>query len=135
MAGVNAKGACIGPMGARVRAVMTELRGEKIDIVDFDDDPQAFVASALSPARVSSVQVLDLDARSARVIVPDYQSRWRSARKGRTRGWRPSSPGGGSTSARTPIRPVPERPARGAPSSSWLTSRLTLGTKSPHPGL
>ena len=52
---------------------MTELRGEKIDIVDYNDDPEQFVASALSPARVSSVQVLDLDARSARVIVPDYQ--------------------------------------------------------------
>ncbi|GAB3252762.1 transcription termination factor NusA [Kineosporia babensis] len=73
VAGVNAKGACIGPMGQRVRAVMTELRGEKIDIVDFNDEPEQFVASALSPARVSSVQVLDLDARSARVIVPDYQ--------------------------------------------------------------
>ena len=46
--GVNAKGACIGPMGARVRAVMTELRGEKIDIVDYSDDPAEFVAAALS---------------------------------------------------------------------------------------
>jgi len=71
--GVNAKGACIGPMGARVRAVMTELRGEKIDIVDYSDEPEHFVASALSPARVSSVEVLDQGARSARVVVPDYQ--------------------------------------------------------------
>ncbi len=71
--GVNAKGACIGPMGARVRAVMTELRGEKIDIVDYADDPAAFVAAALSPARVQSVEIVDATARAARVIVPDYQ--------------------------------------------------------------
>ena len=71
--GINAKGACIGPMGARVRAVMTELHGEKIDIVDWLEDPAAFVTSALSPARVSSVEILDLEAKSARVVVPDYQ--------------------------------------------------------------
>jgi N utilization substance protein A len=71
--GVNAKGACIGPMGQRVRAVMAELHGEKIDIVDYSDDPAEFVASALSPARVSSVEIVDAAARSARVIVPDYQ--------------------------------------------------------------
>jgi len=73
VAGVNAKGACIGPMGARVRAVMTELRGEKIDIVDYADDPATFVAAALSPARVQSVEIVDASARAARVVVPDYQ--------------------------------------------------------------
>lgn len=73
VAGVNAKGACIGPMGARVRAVMSELRGEKIDIVDWDEDPAVFVGSALSPSRVVSVTVIDAEARTARVIVPDYQ--------------------------------------------------------------
>ncbi len=71
--GVNAKGACIGPMGSRVRNVMTELHGEKIDIVDFSTDPAAFVAHALSPARVSRVDIIDLQARVAQVIVPDYQ--------------------------------------------------------------
>jgi len=71
--GVNPKGACIGPMGARVRAVMTELHGEKIDIVDWDDDPAQFVANALSPARVVSVTVVDAAARAARVVVPDFQ--------------------------------------------------------------
>lgn len=71
--GVNAKGACIGPMGQRVRAVMTELHGEKIDIVDHSEDPALFVGHALSPARVTSVEVVDLEARSARVVVPDYQ--------------------------------------------------------------
>jgi N utilization substance protein A len=71
--GVNAKGACIGPMGSRVRNVMTELHGEKIDIVDFAEDPAEFVGNALSPARVSRVDIVDPVARIARVIVPDYQ--------------------------------------------------------------
>jgi N utilization substance protein A len=71
--GLNAKGACIGPLGSRVRAVMAELNGEKIDIVDWSEDPATFVASALSPAKVSSVQVVDAAARAARVVVPDYQ--------------------------------------------------------------
>jgi transcription termination/antitermination protein NusA len=71
--GVNPKGACIGPMGQRVRAVMAELHGEKIDVVDFSEDPAAMVAHALSPARVSAVEIVDEAARSARVVVPDYQ--------------------------------------------------------------
>jgi N utilization substance protein A len=71
--GLNAKGACIGPLGQRVRAVMAELHGEKIDIVDWSEDPAVFVGSALSPARVTSVEVVDLASRSARVTVPDYQ--------------------------------------------------------------
>jgi N utilization substance protein A len=73
VAGLNAKGACIGPVGSRVRNVTTELHGEKIDIVDWSEDPARFVASALSPARVSSVEVVDAVQRSARVVVPDYQ--------------------------------------------------------------
>ncbi len=72
-AGVSAKGSCIGPMGARVRAVMAELHGEKIDIVDWSEDPAEFVAQALSPARVDRVEVVDLAARAAKVTVPDYQ--------------------------------------------------------------
>lgn len=71
--GLNAKGACIGPMGQRVRNVMSELSGEKIDIIDFDDDPIHFVAHALSPAKVVSVTVIDQAARAARVLVPDFQ--------------------------------------------------------------
>ncbi|WP_104107259.1 transcription termination factor NusA [Nocardioides sp. 616] len=73
VAGVNAKGACIGPMGQRVRNVMAELHGEKIDIVDWSEEPAEFVAHALSPARVTSVEVLDAAARSCRVVVPDFQ--------------------------------------------------------------
>ncbi len=71
--GVNAKGACIGPMGQRVRNVMHELHGEKIDIVDFSEDPAEFIAHALSPSQVKSVTIVDADARSARVVVPDFQ--------------------------------------------------------------
>jgi transcription termination/antitermination protein NusA len=71
--GINAKGACIGPMGARVRNVMSELHGEKIDIVDWSEEPAEFVANALSPARVNSVEIVDAEAKAARVIVPDFQ--------------------------------------------------------------
>jgi N utilization substance protein A len=73
VAGVNAKGACIGPMGARVRNVMSELAGEKIDIIDFSEDSATFVGNALSPAKVISVRVLDERAKTARVVVPDFQ--------------------------------------------------------------
>ena len=71
---VNAKGACIGHNGQRVRAITTELNGEKIDIVDYDDDPAAFVAAALSPAQVIRVDVLNKDQRQARAIDPDDQT-------------------------------------------------------------
>src|SRR3954464_7887992 len=71
--GVNAKGACIGPMGSRVRNVMSELHGEKIDIVDWSEDAAEMVAHALSPARVSAVEIIDREARSARVVVPAFQ--------------------------------------------------------------
>ena len=73
VSGLNAKGACIGPQGSRVRAVQNELHGEKIDIVDWYDDPARFVKEALSPATVLSVQIVDLINRSARVVVPDYK--------------------------------------------------------------
>ncbi|MEN9922867.1 MAG: hypothetical protein RIS09_381 [Actinomycetota bacterium] len=69
---VAAKGSCIGPMGSRVNNVVMEL-GEKIDIIDFSEDPDVFVANALAPARVQRVDVLDLPGRVARVFVPDYQ--------------------------------------------------------------
>jgi N utilization substance protein A len=72
-AGVSPKGSLIGPMGSRSQAVMNELNGEKIDIVDWSEDPATFVANALAPAKVSSVQVVDEFTRSAKVVVPDYQ--------------------------------------------------------------
>lgn len=92
---VSAKGACIGPMGQRVRAVMHELNEEKIDIIDWSEDPAAFVGNALSPAKVASVTVVDPAARAARVVVPDYQLSLAIGREGqnarlaaRLTGWR-----------------------------------------------
>ena len=72
-AGVSSKGSLIGPMGAPARAVMDELHGEKIDIVDWSEDPAAYVGNALAPARITSVEVVNLESRSAKVVVPDYQ--------------------------------------------------------------
>ena len=93
--GVNAKGACIGPMGQRVRQIMAELNGEKIDIVDWSEDPAQMIAHALSPARVTSVTIVDPVARAARVLVPDYQLSLAIGREGqnarlaaRMTGWR-----------------------------------------------
>ena len=120
--GLNAKGACIGPMGARVRAVMTELHGEKIDIVDYSEDPQTFVAAALSPSRVESVEIVDPQLRAARVIVPDYQLSLAIGKEGQNArlaakltGWRidirpDNAPGGPSEGAHS----RPERAAGGA---------------------
>ncbi|MDR1711428.1 MAG: transcription termination factor NusA [Propionibacteriaceae bacterium] len=92
---ISAKGACIGPMGQRVRAVMHELNEEKIDIIDYSDDPTEYVAQAISPAKVSSVIVTDHTAKAVRVIVPDYQLSLAIGREGqnarlaaRLTGWR-----------------------------------------------
>ena len=70
---INAKGACIGELGRRVRAVTEELGGEKIDIVDYDPELAKFVANALSPAKVTSSFVLDAGTKAVRALVPDYQ--------------------------------------------------------------
>jgi N utilization substance protein A len=93
--GVNAKGACIGPMGQRVRAVMSELHGEKIDIIDWSEDPAHFVGNALSPAKALRVEVVDAATRTARVTVPDFQLSLAIGREGqnarlaaRLTGWR-----------------------------------------------
>jgi N utilization substance protein A len=116
--GVNAKGACIGPMGQRVRAVMSELHGEKIDIIDWSDDPAEFVGNALSPAKALKVEVVDLSARAARVIVPDYQLSLAIGREGqnarlaaRLTGWRIDIRSDAAADA-TAARPrAPEEPA------------------------
>jgi transcription termination/antitermination protein NusA len=93
--GLNAKGACIGPMGQRVRNVVAELHGEKIDIIDWADDPATLVGNALSPAHVVSSEVVDPVTRSVRVVVPDYQLSLAIGREGqnarlaaRLTGWR-----------------------------------------------
>jgi N utilization substance protein A len=71
--GINAKGACIGELGQRVRAVTAELNNEKIDIVDYSEDLATFVSNALSPAKVSSAFVIDEATKAVRALVPDYQ--------------------------------------------------------------
>src|SRR5213596_941848 len=71
-AGVDPVGACVGPRGSRVRMVVSELRGEKIDIIPWNTEPARFVAKALSPARVREVY-LDDDGKDATVVVPDDQ--------------------------------------------------------------
>jgi N utilization substance protein A len=70
--GVDPVGACVGPKGSRVRMVVTELRGEKIDVIPWSAEPATLVANALQPAKVSRARV-DADTQTAEVIVPDYQ--------------------------------------------------------------
>jgi transcription termination/antitermination protein NusA len=70
--GVDPVGACVGAKGSRVRLVVNELRGEKIDVVEWSDDPKTYVAKALQPAKVKEVRVDDATG-TAQVIVPDYQ--------------------------------------------------------------
>jgi transcription termination/antitermination protein NusA len=92
--GVDPVGACVGPRGSRVRMVVSELRGEKIDIIPYNDEPARFVAKALSPARVREVYVDD-DHKQATVVVPDDQLSLAIGREGqnarlaaRLTGWR-----------------------------------------------
>ncbi|MGI8413576.1 MAG: transcription termination factor NusA [Solirubrobacteraceae bacterium] len=92
--GVDPVGACVGPRGSRVRMVVSELRGEKIDIIPYNDEPARFVAKALSPARVREVLVDDA-GKQATVIVPDDQLSLAIGRDGqnarlaaRLKGWR-----------------------------------------------
>jgi N utilization substance protein A len=69
---VDAIGACVGPRGARVNTIVEELKGEKMDIIKYSDDPAEYIAAALSPADVISVEPLE-DGKSCRVVVPDDQ--------------------------------------------------------------
>lgn len=69
---VDPVGACVGPKGMRVQAVVNELRGEKIDIIKWDPDPSKYIASSLSPAKVVGVEIWE-EEKIARVVVPDYQ--------------------------------------------------------------
>ncbi|MDA0184855.1 transcription termination factor NusA [Solirubrobacter phytolaccae] len=92
--GVDPVGACVGPRGSRVRMVVSELRGEKIDIIPYNEEPARFVAKALSPARVREVLVDDSN-KQATVIVPDDQLSLAIGREGqnarlaaRLTGWR-----------------------------------------------
>src|SRR5580700_126550 len=139
--GVNAKGACIGPMGSRVRNVMNELHGEKIDIVDYSEDPAGFVANALSPARVNRVHVVDAQAREAQVIVPDYQLSLAIGKEGqnarlaaRLTGWRidirPDS-GAPADSPGPADSPDPADPAATQASQTTETAQAPQTTQAP----
>ena len=117
--GLNAKGACIGPMGGRVRNVMAELHGEKIDIVDWSDDPAEMVAQR-AVARPGSARSRSSTsaARSARVTVPDYQLSLAIGKEGqnarlaaRLTGWR------------IDIRPDTEQPAEQPPTPARRRGR------------
>ena len=70
---IDPVGSCVGPNGSRVNAVVNELKGEKIDIVPWSEDPKEFISAALNPAEVISVEILDEENLAARVVVPDGQ--------------------------------------------------------------
>ena len=131
------------PDGRAGPAVMTELHGEKIDIVDWSDDPATFVAQALQPARVTHVEIVDAEARSARVTVPDYQLSLAIGREGqnarlaaRLTGWRidirpdvepagaqPAEPVAGRCGRARDLRSCPPLPGRSAPASAAAPAR------------
>ncbi len=123
VAGLNAKGACIGPMGQRVRNVVAELHGEKIDIIDYADDPATYVGNALSPAHAISAEVVDPATQSVRVVVPDFQLSLAIGREGqnarlaaRLTGWRidiHSDAARGGASGTSPARRDGERDTPG----------------------
>ena len=70
---VDAIGACIGPKGARVNSIVNELGGEKIDIIEYSEEPEKYISSALSPADVVKVEIVDADKKSCKATVPDGQ--------------------------------------------------------------
>ncbi len=92
---VDAIGACIGSKGARVNSIVEELGGEKIDIIEYSDEPEKYISAALSPASVCKVEIIDADAKSCKVTVPDGQLSLAIGNKGqnarlaaRLTGWR-----------------------------------------------
>src|ERR1700739_3857703 len=112
-------------MGSRVRNVMNELHGEKIDIVDYSDDPAGLVGNALSPARVSRVHVVDAAAREAQVIVPDYQLSLAIGKEGqnarlaaRLTGWRVDIRSDAAVPAAPEDSSAPEEPSVAQDSSA-----------------
>src|SRR6266852_4865096 len=108
--GIDPVGACVGPKGVRHRAILSELASEHVDIVPWSDDPEAFVAAALGPAKAESVTI-DRGTRTATVLCRARSSRWRSGGTARTPASRPSSRAFASTSrpARARVRAMPNR--------------------------
>jgi N utilization substance protein A len=137
VSGLNAKGACIGPMGQRVRNVVAELHGEKIDIIDYADDPATYVGNALSPASVVSTTVVDPVAQAVRVVVPDFQLSLAIGREGqnarlaaRLTGWRidihsDAEAESGPAPAAPAHRSVTDRPGADRPGATRAVSHDT----------
>lgn len=88
---VDAVGACVGINGARVNSIVDELCGEKIDIVNWDENPGNLIQNALSPAKIVAV-FADPDEKTAKVVVPDYQCPWPSVKRDRMQDWRQDLP-------------------------------------------
>jgi N utilization substance protein A len=115
--GVDPVGACVGPKGSRVRNVVTELRGEKIDVVPWSLDPAELVANALQPAKVKQV-LIDPESQTAQVIVPDYQLSLAIGKEGqnarlaaRLTGWRIDIKSETQAAEPTPEPKAPPEPA------------------------
>ena len=136
--GLNAKGACIGPMGQRVRNVVAELHGEKIDIIDWAPDLAGYVGNALSPAHALRSEVVDRATQAVRVVVPDFQLSLAIGREGQN-----ARLAARLTGARIDIHSDAEdqrggaagdgaRPA-GVPDGPAPPSRLTSDTAAPRP--
>ena len=92
---IDAIGACIGPKGARVNKIVEELGGEKIDIIEYSDEPEKYISAALSPATVCKVEIVDEEKKSCKATVPDGQLSLAIGNKGqnarlaaRLTGWR-----------------------------------------------
>ena len=126
--GVDPVGACVGPKGSRVRMVVNELRGEKIDVVPWSADPGELVANALQPAKVKEVRI-DPDTQTALVVVPDYQLSLAIGKEGqnarlaaRLTGWRIDIKSESQASGEpTPPRPAPaETPAVAVPETDQV---------------
>lgn len=120
---VEAKGACVGPKGSRVRMVVNELRGEKVDIVYWDPDPARAVAEALSPAKAKEVRIHE-DTQTAEVIVPDFQLSLAIGKEGqnarlaaRLTGWRIDIKSETQAAAAAATATATEAPAPETPSS------------------
>ena len=149
VAGLNAKGACIGPMGQRVRNVVAELHGEKIDIIDWAEDPATYVGNALSPAHALESDVVDPGPWPSASSSRTSSCRWRSAARGRTPASPPGSPATASTSTATPsptrpdaapepepsrVAPTRRRRAGRGPVTDARTVAAAPGERSPMPG-
>jgi transcription termination/antitermination protein NusA len=140
--GVDPVGACVGAKGSRVRMVVNELRGEKIDVVEWSDDPARFVAKALAPASVKEVRI-DRDTQTALVIVPDYQLSLAIGKEGqnarlaaRLTGWRidiKSESQVAEEQAAARARPAPP-PAEAAPAAEAAQTEAAPATESVVPG-